>query len=129
MSKRQINFRLPNELIAALRLRADAEGVNLTDLVSRLLQEGLQFQTESPVLESSYAAALAAHYCCREVVGKLDRLPEQLDDIRQVLIALENRIAGLENKINTLESFPNPSLVSTNLESTLQGTVKSIYLS
>lgn len=95
MSKRQINFRLPNELIAALRLRADTEGVNLTDLVSRLLQEGLQLQTESPVLGSSCAAALAAHNCCREVVGKVDRLPEQLDEISQVLIALENRIAAL----------------------------------
>lgn len=99
MSKRQINFRLPNELIAALRFQADTERVNITDLVSRLLEHGLQLQDELPVLRSSYTAALAAHTCCREISGKIDSLPKQLDGVIQAITALEKRIAALENQI------------------------------
>ncbi len=41
MSKRQVNFRLPDELIAALKDRAESEGITSTELATRLLEAGL----------------------------------------------------------------------------------------
>ena len=41
MSKSQINFRLPDILIAALKDRAESEGLTSTELVIRLLEAGL----------------------------------------------------------------------------------------
>lgn len=41
MSKSQVNFRLPDSLIAALKDRAESEGITLTELAIRLLEAGL----------------------------------------------------------------------------------------
>lgn len=39
--KKLVSFRLPEELIAALRLRAKGDGISMTELVFRLLKQGL----------------------------------------------------------------------------------------
>lgn len=52
MSKSQINFRLPDTLIAALKARAEAEGVTSTELATRLLEVGLGLP--SPELVSNH---------------------------------------------------------------------------
>lgn len=41
MSKSQINFRLPDTLIAALKEQANSEGITSTELLVRLLEAGL----------------------------------------------------------------------------------------
>lgn len=41
MSKSQINFRLPDTLIAALKDQASSEGITSTELLVRLLEAGL----------------------------------------------------------------------------------------
>lgn len=41
MSKSQINFRLPDTLIAALKDRAETEGITSTELAIRLLEQSL----------------------------------------------------------------------------------------
>lgn len=39
--KKLVSFRLPEELIAALRVRAQGDGISMTELVFRLLKQGL----------------------------------------------------------------------------------------
>lgn len=41
MSKSQINFRLPDTLIASLKDQAESEGITSTELLVRLLEAGL----------------------------------------------------------------------------------------
>lgn len=39
--KKLVSFRLPEELITALRVRAKGDGISMTELVFRLLKQGL----------------------------------------------------------------------------------------
>ncbi|MEM8613889.1 MAG: hypothetical protein AAGF93_17835 [Cyanobacteria bacterium P01_H01_bin.105] len=41
INKKLVSFRLPEELIAALRVRAQGDGISMTELVFRLLKQGL----------------------------------------------------------------------------------------
>ena len=65
MSKSQINFRLPDILIAALKDRAESEGLTSTELATRLLEVGLglplsgKVATDESRIEESIASQLA----------------------------------------------------------------------
>ena len=65
MSKSQINFRLPDILIAALKDRADSEGLTSTELVIHLLEAGLglpsseKVATDESRIEEGIASQLA----------------------------------------------------------------------
>ena len=64
MSKSQVNFRLPNTLIAALKDRAESEGLTSTELVIRLLEAGLglpssEFANDDSRIENCIAIAIA----------------------------------------------------------------------
>ncbi|HEY9882986.1 MAG TPA: hypothetical protein V6C98_05190 [Thermosynechococcaceae cyanobacterium] len=64
MSKSQINFRLPDTLIAALKDRASKEGITSTDLAIRLLEAGLgllssEFANDESRIEDCIAIAVA----------------------------------------------------------------------
>lgn len=48
VSKSQINLRLPDTLIEALKAKADAEGETITGLVTQLLKEDLGLEPETP---------------------------------------------------------------------------------
>ena len=64
MSKSQINFRLPDSLIAALKDRAESEGLTSTELAIRLLEVGLglpssEFANNELRIEERIATQLA----------------------------------------------------------------------
>ena len=64
MSKSQINFRLPDTLIAALKDRAESEGLTSTELAIRLLEAGLglpssEFANDESRIEKRIATYLA----------------------------------------------------------------------
>lgn len=64
MSKSQINFRLPDSLIAALKDRAESEGLTSTELAIRLLEAGLglpssEFANDESRIEARIATAIA----------------------------------------------------------------------
>lgn len=47
--KKLVSFRLPEELIAALRVRAQGDGISMTELVFRLLKQGLNQSGDAEV--------------------------------------------------------------------------------
>ena len=53
MSKSQINFRLPDTLIAALKDQAESEGITSTELAIRLLEAGLELPSSESVNDDS----------------------------------------------------------------------------
>ena len=64
MSKSQINFRLPDSLITALKDRANSEGITSTELAIRLLEAGLglpssEFANDKLRIEECISIALA----------------------------------------------------------------------
>ncbi len=64
MSKSQINFRLPDSLIAALKDRASEEGITSTELAIRLLEAGLglpssEFANDESRIEECISMAIA----------------------------------------------------------------------
>ena len=65
MRKSQINFRLPDILIAALKDRAESEGLTSTELAIQLLEAGLGLPSSEKVandksrIEESIATQLA----------------------------------------------------------------------
>lgn len=42
MTKKLVSFRLPNDLVARLREKADSQDISVTDLVSRFILKGLE---------------------------------------------------------------------------------------
>jgi len=48
-SRKLVSFRLPDELMDDLRDRADADGISVTELVCRLLRQGLQKTADESV--------------------------------------------------------------------------------
>jgi hypothetical protein len=53
MSKSQINFRLPDTLIAALKDRAESEGITSTELAIRLLEQSLGLPSSGYAIDES----------------------------------------------------------------------------
>jgi hypothetical protein len=53
MSKSQINFRLPDTLITALKDQAESEGITSTELAIRLLEAGLGLPPSDSVIDES----------------------------------------------------------------------------
>ncbi len=49
-NRTMVSFRLPDDLVQNLRERADAEGTNVTELVCRLLKQGLQSKADESVV-------------------------------------------------------------------------------
>jgi ferritin-like metal-binding protein YciE len=53
MSKSQVNFRLPDTLIAALKDQAESEGITSTEMAIRLLEAGLGLSTTEEAIDDS----------------------------------------------------------------------------
>ena len=83
MSKTQVNFRLEESLIIALKNRANTEGIGLTDLVTYLLKQGL----ESNLQISTIAQSLNQ---------------KEIEDAvyQRISQRIANEIEGLENRIS-----------------------------
>ena len=74
MSKSQINFRLPDTLIAALKDQAESSGITSTELAIRLLEAGLGLPSLDYVVDESRIEERIAPL--REQVTQLDRCIE-----------------------------------------------------
>ena len=79
MSKIQINFRLPDTLIAALKGRAESEGLTSTELAIRLLEAGLGLPSSESVNDESRIEKRIATYLApiQEQVTQLQERIEQ----------------------------------------------------
>jgi hypothetical protein len=53
MSKSQVNFRLPDTLIAALKDQAESEGITSTEMAIRLLEAGLGLSSTDAAIDDS----------------------------------------------------------------------------
>jgi hypothetical protein len=53
MSKSQINFRLPDTLIAALKDQAEFEGITSTEMAIRLFEAGLRLSSTDGAIDKS----------------------------------------------------------------------------
>ena len=81
MSKSQINFRLPDILIAALKDRAESEGLTSTELATRLLEVGLGLPSSGKVATDESRIE--------------ERIVSQLAPLQERLITLENQLGEL----------------------------------
>jgi hypothetical protein len=94
MPKQQINIKLPPPLIDALRARATAEGITLTDLIQGFCEQGLGLPpsgTVPPDLETVY----------KRISVQLDeRILSQVDErIAAQIAPLRNHLATMENAL------------------------------
>lgn len=81
MSKSQINFRLPNILIAALKDRAELEGITSTELVIHLLEAELGLPSSEKVANDE---------------SRIDeRIASALAPLQERLVALETSLGEL----------------------------------
>ena len=86
MSKSQINFRLPDTLIAALKDQAETEGITSTELAIRLLEAGLGLPSSDYVIDESRIEERIAPL--REQVTQLNNCIElRIADVIQKEIA------------------------------------------
>lgn len=85
-TKKQINIKMPEPLIEALKARAIDEGDTFTDLVVRFCSEGLESKSDRPVAETEIA-------------------PPQLDKrIATALAPLQERLVALESGLGELSA-------------------------
>lgn len=87
MSKSQINFRLPDTLIAALKDQASSEGITSTELAVRLLEAGLGLPSSDYVTDESRIE--------ERIEERIAPLKEQVTQLHQ---CIEERIATAIHK-------------------------------
>lgn len=115
MSKSQVNFRLPDSLIAALRERAGSLGITSTELAIRLLEAGLELPPPEPAsaesrIEQCIAAQLTPIQTQLEerieqcVASQLTPIQEQVIRLNQdveehIITQLKTHIVPLRGKV------------------------------
>jgi hypothetical protein len=88
MEKKLVSFRLPENLLAELKARAQAEGVSVTELICRFSQQGL-------------------HGSLQEAMGNSGADT----DIRLALVRLEERVNRLTQLETRLDTFLGTRLI------------------
>ncbi len=92
MSKSQVNFRLPDTLIAALKDQASSEGITSTELAVRLLEAGLGLPSSDYVTDESRIE--------ERIEQRIAPLREQVTQLNQ---CIELRIAtALQKELDPL---------------------------
>jgi plasmid stability protein len=56
-NKKLVSFRLPEDLMEDLRVRADIDGISVTELVCRLLRQGVQVDQRTPEAQVNHRLA------------------------------------------------------------------------
>ncbi|WP_373529111.1 hypothetical protein [Nostoc sp.] len=87
MNKSQINFRLPDTLIAALKDQAESEGITSTELAIRLLEAGLGLPSSDYAIDDSRIE--------KRIESRIAPLREQVTQLNQ---CIELRIATVIQK-------------------------------
>lgn len=101
MSKSQVNFRLPAPLIAALKARAEAEGISSTELATRLLEAGLglsslELANDDPRIEERITISLEQRIE-KHIANQLAPLQSQLEQ------RIEERIqTAIQSKVDAV---------------------------
>jgi hypothetical protein len=86
-TKKQINIKMPTDLIDALKTKAEDKGDTFTDLVIRFCSEGLGIKSDRPQTSASPFE------------------PEQLDErIADKLAPLQERLVALELELGELSA-------------------------
>ncbi|MCL6433464.1 MAG: BrnA antitoxin family protein [Leptolyngbyaceae cyanobacterium HOT.MB2.61] len=101
MEKKLVSFRLPENLLAELKARAQAEGVSVTELICRFSQQGL-------------------HGSLQEAMGNSGADT----DIRLALVRLEERVNRLTQLETRLDTFLGTRLIGIH-SGTGQGVLHS----
>lgn len=93
MSKSQVNFRLPDALIAALKDKAETEGKTTTEIAVSILETGLGLS--SPSSSDMRIASIE------------ERIASQVEAVREQVTQLEQRIdlriqAAIQKEVDTM---------------------------
>ena len=83
-TKKQINIKMPEALIEALKARAESENDTFTDLVIRLCEQGLGIESDRPQTTASPLE------------------PAQLD--KRIVESIAVEIAPLKERVTSLEN-------------------------
>jgi hypothetical protein len=89
MSKKLINFRLPDDLIAALDNRAKEQATTRTNLVENLLRQGLELQ----VNHESFTNSSTVNQDIKQEVNQL---------IQAAITPIQQRVSELEHRLGEL---------------------------
>jgi uncharacterized small protein (DUF1192 family) len=97
MSKSQVNFRLPDTLIAALKDQAESEGITSTEMAIRLLEAGLglsstEFSNDESRIEKCIEERIAP---LKEQVTQLSQCIEE-----RIAVALQREIEPLLGELS-----------------------------
>jgi hypothetical protein len=99
MSRKLVSYRLADDLQQALKERASLEGISATELVNRLLRQGLTSQdTLSPTTETRLSRL-------EQVMHQLEERVKGIDDaeaVRSVPSGVGNRLQEVEKKLDAL---------------------------
>jgi uncharacterized protein YicC (UPF0701 family) len=107
-NKKLVSFRLPDALMEDLRTQADLDGISVTELVSRLLRQGLQSREEAHQTDESRVDAL--------IHQRIVSLEEELQELKL------SKPSAQSVKMTALQTLLAQSLVNsdeTEIESRL----------
>lgn len=105
MEKRLVSFRLPERLLEELKLKAQADGVSVTELVCRFSQQGLQATTG--VSAGREVVSVSGDV---DTKVRLARLEERIE-----------RLTQLENRFDTMLVNFLSNAMSKELQQQFQG--------
>ncbi|MEM9908196.1 MAG: hypothetical protein AAF921_24565 [Cyanobacteria bacterium P01_D01_bin.44] len=98
MTKKLVSFRLANDLQASLKERAAQEGISVTELVNRLLREGLSANESENSLEVRLSVL-------EEAVHRLTQMSEHSNVVSKSLQsppALEQQLNNMEQRLREI---------------------------
>jgi hypothetical protein len=110
--RKLVSFRLPEDLMSALREKADTDGISVTELVCRFLQQGLQASMDDRIatLEAEIRSLKQSHQTYANVIPTPMYLLAQPEGATsEGDRAFKQQIAALES---TLESMLEAKLES-----------------
>ncbi|HSM82615.1 MAG TPA: hypothetical protein VLS96_13065 [Nodosilinea sp.] len=112
MSRKLVSYRLAEDLQQALKTRAGSEGISATELVNRLLRQGLAAGSDDPLQRRVSQLEQVLHQLERQVMGG-HGLPEAVPEAALAAAgspealsatALTARLLALEHKIDRLST-------------------------
>ena len=88
-TKKQINIKMPEPLIEALKNRAESEGKTFTDVVTRLCERGLGIESDS-------------HKTITPIIEPVQLNERIADQLASQLAPLQGRVIALEESLGKL---------------------------
>lgn len=98
MSKSQINFRLPDTLIAALKEQAESEGITSTELLVRLLEAGLGLPSSEKVATDESRIEERIEQCIAPLREQVTQLNQCIEE--RIAVALQKELDPLLGELS-----------------------------